>query len=145
VALRPGAAARRRTAAWQERIARAVHVAFYIVVLGMVESGIGTMVLSGAALAIFGGSGTLPHFHQCSPRVPHGIGTFLLVGIKLGSRPFRPSQWAASSHVVDWHQSVTRQNVEFQGVTIGSAPEPRPIHIKKHGKLPDAFSPRSSK
>lgn len=34
---------------WQERLAVFVHVAFYIFILGMVASGIGIMILSGAA------------------------------------------------------------------------------------------------
>lgn len=64
---------------WQERFARFVHFAFYVVMLGMVASGIGMMVLSGAGPIIFGGSGALPDFHDYPPRVPHGIGAFLLV------------------------------------------------------------------
>jgi cytochrome b561 len=65
---------------WQERVARWVHIAFYLVVLGMVASGIGMLVLSGAAPAIFGMSGSaLPNFHDYPPRVPHGLGAFLLV------------------------------------------------------------------
>lgn len=67
--------------AWQERLARAVHVAFYIVILGMVASGIGMMVLSGAAPDIFGSSGTLPNFHDYLPRVPHGFGANLLLAL----------------------------------------------------------------
>lgn len=66
---------------WQERIARAVHVAFYIVILGMVATGIGMMALSGAAPIIFGGTGTLPDFEQYALRAPHGIGAFLLVAL----------------------------------------------------------------
>lgn len=64
---------------WQERFARFVHVAFYVVILGMVASGIGMILLSGAGPIIFGGSGALPDFHDYPPRVPHGIGAFLLV------------------------------------------------------------------
>lgn len=66
---------------WQERLARAVHVAFYIVILGMAASGIGMMALSGAALDIFAGSGALPDFHDYPPRVPHGLGASLLVAL----------------------------------------------------------------
>lgn len=68
-----------RSRLWQERFARLVHVAFYVVILGMVASGIGMMVLSGAGPSIFGGSGVLPDFHDYPPRVPHGLGAFLLV------------------------------------------------------------------
>jgi len=67
--------------AWQEWLARAVHVAFYIVILGMVASGVGMMVLSGAAPDIFSGSGTLPDFNAYLPRVPHGIGANLLLAL----------------------------------------------------------------
>ena len=68
--------------AWQERIARVVHVAFYIVILGMIASGVGMMVLSGAASAVFGEPGALlPNFHDYPPRVPHGLGGFLLVAL----------------------------------------------------------------
>jgi cytochrome b561 len=67
---------------WQERIARWIHLAFYVVILGMVASGIGMMVLSGAAPAVFGAPGAiLPNFTQYPPRVPHGIGGFLIVGL----------------------------------------------------------------
>lgn len=64
---------------WQERFVRFVHIAFYVVIFGMVASGIGMIVLSDAASIIFGGTSTLPDFHGYPPRVPHGIGTFLLV------------------------------------------------------------------
>ncbi len=33
---------------WQERLARGVHIFFYIVILGMIASGIGMVALSGA-------------------------------------------------------------------------------------------------
>jgi cytochrome b561 len=56
---------------WQERIARWVHVTFYVVILGMVASGIGMMVLSGAAPAVFGAPGAiLPNFTEYPP---HGL------------------------------------------------------------------------
>ncbi|MQB40315.1 cytochrome b/b6 domain-containing protein [Rhizobium sp. ICMP 5592] len=68
--------------AWQQRIARWVHVAFYIVILGMIASGIGMTVLSGAAPAVFSDAGaTLPNFTDYPPRAPHGLGAFLLVGL----------------------------------------------------------------
>jgi cytochrome b561 len=67
---------------WQERIAVWVHVAFYIVILGMVASGIGMMILSGAAPAVFGEPGAvLPDFTDYPPRVPHGLGARLLVAL----------------------------------------------------------------
>lgn len=70
--------------AWQERLARAVHVLFYVVILGMVASGIGMIVLSGVGPTIFDGTGTtLPNFHLYPPRVPHGLGANLLLGLLL--------------------------------------------------------------
>lgn len=68
--------------AWQEWLARAVHLLFYIVILGMVASGIGMIVLSGAGPAIFSGTATeLPNFLQYGPRIPHGLGANLLVAL----------------------------------------------------------------
>ena len=67
---------------WQERIARFVHVTLYVIILGMVASGIGMMVLSGAAPAVFGVPGKmLPNFSDYPPRGPHGVGAFLLVAL----------------------------------------------------------------
>ena len=66
---------------WQERSARAVHLLFYVVILGMIASGIGIMVLSGAGSIIFGQGGVLPDFWKFAPRVPHGIGARLLVAL----------------------------------------------------------------
>lgn len=68
----------------QERLARTVHLLFYAVILGMVASGIGMIVLSGAGPAIFGGAGTeLPNFLQYPPRIPHGLGAKLLIALLL--------------------------------------------------------------
>lgn len=67
---------------WQERIARAVHVLFVVVILGMIASGVGMMVLSGAGPILFAGEGgMLPDFWKYPPRVPHGIGPRLLVAL----------------------------------------------------------------
>lgn len=66
---------------WQERTAKAVHLLFYGVILGMIASGIGMMVLSGAGTIIFGQGGVLPDFSKFAPRVPHGIGAWLLIGL----------------------------------------------------------------
>lgn len=66
---------------WQERAARGVHVLFYIVILGMIASGIGMFALSGAGPVIFGGEGALPDFWKYPPRVPHGIGARLLLAL----------------------------------------------------------------
>jgi cytochrome b561 len=67
---------------WQERTAQAVHLLFYVVILGTIASGIGMLALSGAASMIFGGEGALlPDFWKYSPRLPHGIGARLLLAL----------------------------------------------------------------
>lgn len=67
---------------WQERTAQVVHVLFYVVLLGMIASGIGMMVLSGTGSMIFGGEGALlPDFWNYPPRLPHGIGARLLLAL----------------------------------------------------------------
>jgi len=67
---------------WQERTARVVHVLFYVVILGMIASGIGMIALSGAAPLIFGGeSAQLPDFWKYPPRLPHAIGARVLVAL----------------------------------------------------------------
>ncbi|ABE40314.1 cytochrome b [Rhodopseudomonas pseudopalustris] len=66
----------------QERVARAVHLVLYIVVLGMFSSGVGMTLASGAAPIIFGAEGSaLPDFWRYPPRVPHGLGARLLVSL----------------------------------------------------------------
>jgi cytochrome b561 len=65
---------------WQERTAQAVHLLFYVLIVGMIATGIGMMTLSGAAPTIFGGdSALLPDFWTYRPRLPHGIGARLLL------------------------------------------------------------------
>jgi cytochrome b561 len=65
---------------WQERLARIVHVLFYIVILGMVASGFGMVLLSGANLILFGDTpGPLADFWNYPPRVPHRIGAVLVL------------------------------------------------------------------
>ena len=67
---------------WQERTAQAVHLLFYVVIFGMIASGIGMMALSGAAPMIFGGEGALlPDFRKYPPRLPHGVGARLLLAL----------------------------------------------------------------
>lgn len=67
---------------WQERLARFVHLALYVIIFGMVASGIGIMVLSGVAPTVFGATGAaLPDFHDFPPRIPHGLGANLLVAL----------------------------------------------------------------
>lgn len=67
---------------WQEQLVRGVHLAFYVIILGMSASGVGMMVLSGAGPIIFGGTGTAPlDFHLYPPRVSHGLGANLLLAL----------------------------------------------------------------
>lgn len=64
--------------------ARAVHLLFYVVLIGMAASGIGMLALSGAANILFGGApGPLPDFMVYAPRIPHGFGAFFLVALVL--------------------------------------------------------------
>jgi len=72
------------TPRWQDRLARGVHIAFYIVIFGMVASGIGMIALSGAGPIIFSGGGELPDFLRYPPRIPHGLGAFLLIALLIG-------------------------------------------------------------
>lgn len=65
-----------------KRAATAVHMLFYIVIIGLAASGIGMMVLSGAGPVVFGGaSGAMPDFWNYPPRVPHGIGVRVLIAL----------------------------------------------------------------
>lgn len=67
---------------WQEQAARAVHLLFYVVILGMAASGIGMFILSGAGAVLFGGAeGTLPDFWFYPPRYPHAIGALILIAL----------------------------------------------------------------
>ncbi|RED15789.1 cytochrome b [Parasphingopyxis lamellibrachiae] len=67
---------------WQDRVSRGVHFLFYVVIFGMGASGIAMMVLSGAGLIIFGGTGeTLPDFRDFGPRIPHGVGARLFIAL----------------------------------------------------------------
>ena len=64
------------------RAASAVHVLFYVVIIGLAASGIGMMALSGAGSIVFGGApGPLPNFWTYPPRIPHGIGVRLLIAL----------------------------------------------------------------
>jgi cytochrome b561 len=58
------------------------HAAFYVLMIGMALSGIAMMALSGAGEVVFGGAATaLPDFHDYLPRIPHGIGSKLLLAL----------------------------------------------------------------
>lgn len=68
------------TPVWQDRSARVVHLLFYVVILGMVASGIGMLALSGAGDIVFEGvNRPLPDFWDYKPRIPHGIGARFIV------------------------------------------------------------------
>lgn len=65
---------------WQQRTAYSVHIFFYVVIFGMVASGVGMLAMSGAAPIIFGGEGgPLPDFDKYAPHIPHGIGASILI------------------------------------------------------------------
>ncbi|MBW7862711.1 MAG: cytochrome b [Rhodocyclaceae bacterium] len=65
---------------WQNGLARIAQVAMLVIIFGMIASGIGMMVLTGAGPAVFGEPGAvMPDFHEVLPRGPHGLGAFLLV------------------------------------------------------------------
>ncbi len=67
---------------WQGMSAKAVHLLFYIIILGMTASGIGMIVLSGAFPILFGGAdGTLPNFNLYLPRGPHGLGARAMIAL----------------------------------------------------------------
>lgn len=67
---------------WQERLARVVHIGLYVLILGMIASGIGMIALSGAGPDIFDGAGAeLPNFMDYPPRIPHGLGANLLLAL----------------------------------------------------------------
>lgn len=79
---KPGAVA--GMPAWQDWSARAVHLLFYIVILGMAASGIGMFILSGAGAILFGtAEGQLPDFWDYLPRVPHAIGARVMLALFL--------------------------------------------------------------
>lgn len=71
-------------ARWQARAAEAVHGLLYVVIFGMVGSGMALMVLSGAGEVVAGGGGTLPDFRLFAPRGPHGLGAWLLMALLAG-------------------------------------------------------------
>ncbi|WP_390911299.1 cytochrome b/b6 domain-containing protein [Pseudosulfitobacter sp. SM2401] len=67
---------------WQTFTAKAIHVLFYVVILGMAASGIGMLALSGAGGVLFGaGTEPLPDFTEFLPRMPHGLGARLMLAL----------------------------------------------------------------
>ena len=74
------------------------HAAFYVLMIGMALSGMAMMALSGAGDIVFNGApGPLPDFHDYLPRIPHGIGSKLLLALVV-------------VHVAAaiWHQAVLK-------------------------------------
>ena len=65
---------------WQKFMARAVHIALYLVVIEAAGSGIATIVLSDALPAIIG-TGALPDFNTVLPRAAHGIGSRVMLAL----------------------------------------------------------------
>lgn len=63
-------------------LSRVVHVLLVIIPVGMLVSGVGMMILSGAGPALFGlVSGPLPDFARFPPRGSHAIGAFALLAM----------------------------------------------------------------
>lgn len=67
---------------WQLAVARISHVLLYGVPLVLGTSGIGLMILSGAAPAIFSQvQDNLPDFRRFPPMTVHAVGAFALAGL----------------------------------------------------------------
>lgn len=67
---------------WQRIAGRLNHAALYGTVLLMGVSGIGVMVLSGAAAIVFSGDATaMPRFFDFAPIKAHAFGALVLVGL----------------------------------------------------------------
>ncbi|WP_375392789.1 cytochrome b [uncultured Sphingomonas sp.] len=67
---------------WQRIAGRLNHAALYGIVILMGVSGIGVMVLSGAAAILFSGATTaLPRFFDFAPMKAHAFGAIVLVGL----------------------------------------------------------------
>jgi cytochrome b561 len=66
---------------WQEAAARAVHILFYVLILGMTLSGLSMLLLSGAGPILLGGEGELPDFWDYLPRGPHAVGAWVMMAL----------------------------------------------------------------
>ncbi|SUZ33117.1 Cytochrome b561 [Roseibaca ekhonensis] len=67
---------------WQAVAAKAGHAALYALLLVMTLSGVAMMALSGAGETVFFGSATpLPDFGDYLPRIPHGLGSKLMLAL----------------------------------------------------------------
>lgn len=68
--------------AWQAVTARVLHAFIYVTIIVMGVSGVAMIALSGAAPILFeGSSAPLPNFWDYAPRIPHGIGAFVLLAL----------------------------------------------------------------
>jgi cytochrome b561 len=82
----------------QALAAKAGHAALYVLLLVMTLSGIALMALSGAGeVVFFGSTAPLPDFGDYLPRIPHGIGSKLMIALVV-------------LHIAAaiWHQRVKR-------------------------------------
>lgn len=69
----------------QKGAVHAVHYGLYAVILVMVASGIGTLVLTGANLQLFGSAPLpLPDFSLAAPMTTHGIVARVLIALLIG-------------------------------------------------------------
>ena len=68
--------------AWQVRVAGITHLALYLMIFGLVGSGISLSILSGLPDALFGAA-PLPVFTDFLPRLPHGLFARLLAALVL--------------------------------------------------------------
>ena len=89
------------TGAIMARAAKTVHASFYMIILGMVATGIGMTVVSGAGAILFAGTpGILPDFWSYPPRGLHRYGAWALLTL------FVPHAGAAL-----YHQFVKRDGL----------------------------------
>ncbi|MBM3502995.1 MAG: cytochrome b [Alphaproteobacteria bacterium] len=63
---------------WQQRLARIVHVGFYVVLLGLTSSGIATIALAGGPAVLMGADGPLARFDSPAAAA-HGVFVRLIV------------------------------------------------------------------
>ncbi len=72
------------TKVWEARLASAIHYTLYLIVLGLLVTGVGIVLDSGAAPAILGRPGAvLPNFELYPPRFLHGALAKLLIALVL--------------------------------------------------------------
>ena len=84
---------------WQRTTARVVHVALYVVMLGLGASGVAALVEGGALPAIIAGT-TLPDLETVLPRMVHGVMSKVMLGLL-----------ALHVGAALWHQFVRRDRM----------------------------------